>query len=135
METFLKERADRIYRRLEELAAVTDEPGMIHRTFLSPAMRRANLLVGSWMREAGLEVSEDCAENLIGEQPRISDDPDSPIFIMGSHLDTVRNAGRFDGPLGVMLAIEALDYLRASGTELTFGLSVIGFSDEEGVRF
>jgi allantoate deiminase len=135
METLLKERADRISQRLEELAAITDEPGMTFRSFLSPAMRRANLLVGGWMREAGLVVSEDCAENLIGEQPRIGDDPDAPIFIIGSHLDTVRNAGRFDGPLGVLLAIEALDYLRSSGTELSFGLSVIGFSDEEGVRF
>jgi allantoate deiminase len=135
MESLLKERADRIYRRLEELATITDEPGMICRTFLSAAMRRANLLVGGWMLEAGLEVSQDSVENLIGEEPQVRADPDSPIFIMGSHLDTVRNAGRFDGSLGVLLAIEAIDFLRSSGAALPFGITAVGFSDEEGTRF
>src|SRR4051812_16532943 len=88
--------------RLIELGRVTDEPGRLTRTFLSPAMERANLMVGAWMREAGLTVREDDTGNLIGRlEPRL---PSSEVrtLLLGSHLDTVRNAGRFDGALGVL---------------------------------
>ena len=65
----------------------------------------------------------------------IAGGPGAPVFLLGSHLDSVRNAGRFDGPLGVLLAIEAADILRSNSVEMPFSLAVVGFSDEEGVRF
>jgi allantoate deiminase len=124
--------AARIQDRIDTLASITDETGKITRTFLSPAMQKANQVVAEWMREAGLAVAEDRAGNLVGQSAA---DPCGPVFLLGSHLDTVRNAGRFDGPLGVLLAIEAADILRSNGVEMPFALAVVGFSDEEGVRF
>ena len=124
--------ASRIQDRLDALAAITEEKGVITRTFLSEATLRANQVVARWMREAGLTTSEDRVANLVGQSPAGSGDP---VFLLGSHLDSVRNAGRFDGPLGVVLAIEAVEILRSAGVVLPFSLGVVGFSDEEGVRF
>lgn len=122
---------------MDELGRVTDEPGKITRTFLSPAMRRANALVGGWMREAGLAVREDTVGNLIGriEANAPGANPRAKTLLLGSHLDTVRDAGRFDGPLGVLLPIVALAELRSRGIALPFAVEVLGFSEEEGVRF
>jgi allantoate deiminase len=117
---------------LEQLGRVTDEPGRLTRTFLSPAMRRANTLVGGWMQEAGLTVREDTVGNLIGRLPA---GPRAKTLLLGSHLDTVRDAGKHDGPLGVLLPIVALAELRRRGVKLPFAVEVIGFSEEEGVRF
>jgi allantoate deiminase len=121
-------------RYLAELAQVTDEPGQLTRTFLSPAMRRANALVATWMRAAGLATREDTVGNLIGrlEAPAA---PRARTLLLGSHLDTVRDAGRFDGALGVVLPIVALAELRRRGVTLPFAVEVLGFSEEEGVRF
>ena len=121
-------------RYLAELAQVTDEPGQLTRTFLSPAMRRANALVATWMRAAGLATREDTVGNLIGrlEAPTA---PRARTLLLGSHLDTVRDAGRFDGALGVVLPIVALAELRRRGVTLPFDVEVLGFSEEEGVRF
>jgi allantoate deiminase len=117
---------------LEQLGRVTDEPGRLTRTFLSPAMRRANELVGDWMREAGLTVREDTVGNLIG---RLLAGPRAKTLLLGSHLDTVRDAGKYDGPLGVLLPLVALAELRRRNVTLPFAVEVIGFSEEEGVRF
>lgn len=126
-------RAERIMERLAALAQITDEPGQLTRTYGSPAMRRANDLVAVWMREAGLTVNEDAVGNLMGryEGARLG----AKAFLLGSHLDTVRNAGAFDGPLGVILAIECVAKLHAEQTPLPFDIEVVGFCDEEGVRF
>lgn len=120
-------------RRIDLLARVSDDRGATTRTFLSPAMRRANALVAGWMRGAGLSVREDSVGNLIGRTRA----PAKPrrTLIIGSHLDTVCDAGRFDGPLGVLLAIAAVEMLRASGVSLPFDVEIVGFSEEEGVRF
>jgi allantoate deiminase len=124
--------ASRIQDRIDALAAITEEKGMITRTFLSDCTLRANQVVAGWMREAGLTTSEDGVANLLGQS---SAGPCDLVFLLGSHLDSVRNAGRFDGPLGVVLAIEAVEILRSAGVVLPFSLGVAGFSDEEGVRF
>ena len=118
---------------LDELGAITDEPGRLTRTFLSPAMRRANARVGEWMSKSGLSVREDSVGNLIGRL----DTPHSNArtLLLGSHLDTVVNAGRFDGPLGVLLPIAALAELKRRKVVLPFVVEVLGFSEEEGVRF
>ena len=129
----LKQAAATLARRLDRLARVSDERGATPRTFMSPAMRRANALVGAWMRGAGLSVRVDPTGNLVGRTraPRKG----ARTLLMGSHLDTVRDAGRFDGALGVLLPIAALEVARARGLALPFGVEVLGFSEEEGVRF
>jgi allantoate deiminase len=119
--------------RIDELARVSDERGATTRTFLSPGMRRANALVGKWMRQAGLSVREDRVGNLIGSKGGTK--MDAKTLLLGSHLDTVGDAGRFDGILGVLLPIAAIEVFRARGIELAFSLEVLGFSEEEGVRF
>jgi allantoate deiminase len=119
--------------RLDQLGRVTDEPGRLTRTFLSPAMERANALVGGWMRETGLSVREDDTGNLIGRLA--SANPAAKTLLLGSHLDTVRNAGRFDGALGVVLPVVALAELKQRGVMLPFHVEVLGFSEEEAVRF
>jgi allantoate deiminase len=128
-------------RRCDALGAISDEPGRLTRTFHSPAMQRANALVGSWMREAGLDVREDAAFNLLGRlgrgsgSGRWSGRRSAPTLLLGSHLDTVRDAGKYDGPLGVLVALAAVTHVRASGRALPFDIEVAGFSDEEGVRY
>ena len=123
--------ARQILRRCNELGRVSEEKGCLTRTFASLAMKRANKLVGSWMRAAGMSVREDAAFNLIGRLP--SAKQGAKTLIIGSHLDTVRNAGKYDGPLGVLLGIAAVERLR--GERLPFHLEVVGFSDEEGVKY
>ena len=121
-------------RRCDELGRVSDEPGRLTRTFHSPAMARANALVGGWMRDAGLEVREDEAFNLLGRWP-CATNPRAKTLLLGSHLDTVRDAGKYDGPLGVLAALAAVTALREEGAKLPFAVEVVGFSDEEGVRY
>lgn len=129
----LRTSAVAMVRILDELGRITDTPGQLTRTFLSPAMRRANSKVGAWMRAAGLSVREDQAGNLIGRQE--GSRPRAKTLVLGSHLDTVRNAGRFDGALGVLLPILALAELRRRGRTFPFAVEVVGFSEEEGIRF
>ena len=129
----MNERTPQLVRMLDELGRVTDEPGRLTRTFLSPAMERANLLVGGWMRETGLTVREDETGNLIGRLE--SPVPGAKTLLLGSHLDTVRNAGQFDGPLGVLLPIMALAEVKQRDITLPFHVEVLGFSEEEAVRF
>ena len=120
-------------KRLDELGLISDEPGHLTRTFLSPAMQRANVLVGGWMREAGLAVRVDSVGNLIGRLP--SANTHAKTLLLGSHLDTVRDAGKFAGALGVLLPIIALAEFKRRGVTLPYSVEVIGFSEEEGVRF
>jgi allantoate deiminase len=129
----MKDPAAPIMERIEALGRISDETGRLTRTFCSPAMRRANRLVASWMRAAGMKVREDAIGNLIGHYPGPA--RRSKVLLLGSHLDTVRNAGRFDGPLGVVLAIACVEHLRRNHVRLPFAIEVCGFADEEGVRY
>ena len=122
-----------VVARCRELAAITEEEGRTTRWFGGAAMARANELVGRWMAEAGMAVRVDAALNLVGSLP--GSDPDAGTLLLGSHLDTVRDAGAFDGPLGVVAAIECVERLRAQEVSLPFSVDVLGFSDEEGLRF
>lgn len=125
--------APRIQERLDRLAAISAEPGAITRLYLTPEQARAEALVSGWMREAGMETRRDAVGNLIGriEGP----EPGMPALVVGSHLDTVRNAGRYDGPLGVVSGIACVEALAREGVRLPHALEVVGFADEEGVRF
>lgn len=125
--------AARVMQRIDALGAVSDEPGRLTRTYGSPAMRRANEFVAGWMREAGMTARTDAIGNLVGRYEGAS--ARAKTLLLGSHLDTVRDAGRFDGPLGVLTAIACVQRLNDAGRRLPFALEVIGFADEEGVRF
>ncbi|MEO7298028.1 MAG: allantoate amidohydrolase [Verrucomicrobiota bacterium] len=125
--------AKKIMQRIENLAKISEEPGQLTRTFVSTAMRRANDLVAKWMREAGMTVREDAIGNLIGRYP--SKNSPTKTFLLGSHLDTVRDAGKFDGPLGVLIAIACVQHLHQEKIQLPFAIEVVGFADEEGVRY
>ena len=122
-----------VMQRCDELARITDEPGRLTRTFASPAMRRANELVGGWMRRAGMKTRTDAIGNLIGHYA--GQKPGAKILLLGSHLDTVRQAGKFDGPLGVVLAIACVEQWHRNRLRLPFAVEVAGFADEEGVRY
>jgi allantoate deiminase len=135
-----------VISRLDALGRISEESGRLTRTFCSPAMRRADDLVASWMRKAGMQVREDAIGNLIGryegerlkvEDRRLKGRNNSPrkTLLLGSHLDTVRDAGKFDGPLGVVVAIACVEQLRRDKVHLPFAIEVMGFADEEGVRY
>jgi allantoate deiminase len=125
--------ARQVVERCRELAAVSEEEGRLTRRFATPAMTRANALVGKWMAAAGLQVRTDAAGNLVGRLEGA--DPAAGTLLLGSHLDTVRDAGAFDGPLGVLAAVACAERLRADGIVLPFAIEVLGFSDEEGLRY
>lgn len=129
----MSETAQLLVSMLDELGHITDEPGRLTRTFLSPGMEHANRLVGDCMHAAGLKTRVDSVGNLVGRLEGAK--PGAKTLLLGSHLDTVRDAGRFDGPLGVLLPIVALADLKVRGVKLPFAVEVLGFSEEEGVRF
>lgn len=120
-----------ILERCDELANASRFPDRLERVHLSPEHAAANAMVGGWMREAGLSTWRDAAGNMCGR--RSTDPVDRPALLLGSHIDTVPDAGRYDGMLGVLLAIGVADRLRDA--ELPFALEVVAFSDEEGTRF
>jgi allantoate deiminase len=120
-----------VIQACRELAAFSEQPGRLTRTFLSAPMRDAHRRVGEWMSRAGMLVSVDAIGNLRGYYE--GRDPAAPRLLIGSHLDTVPNAGAFDGQLGVVMGIALVE--RLAGRRLDFGIEVIGFSEEEGVRF
>jgi allantoate deiminase len=125
------DRAARIIARCREIAACTEVPREITRLFLTPPMHEVHELLRGWMEAAGMTVRIDAIGNLRGFWPGLV--PGSPRLLIGSHLDTVPNAGAFDGVLGVVLGVAIVEELY--GDLLPFAIEVIGFSEEEGVRF
>lgn len=123
----------RVIERCEALSQISDSPDGISRLYLSPAYREGLKLVEQWMQAAGMSTWVDAAGNQWGRFAAA--DPDAPVLIIGSHLDTIPNAGKFDGILGVICGIEVVARLHAAGKTLPFHLDVVGFGDEESVRF
>jgi allantoate deiminase len=119
--------------RCDALGALSEEEGRLTRRSFTYAMRQANDLVAGWMRGAGMAVREDGVGSLRGRYE--ADRPGAPTLLIGSHLDSVRDAGRYDGPLGVLVGIAAVEALAAAGRRLPFAVEVAAFADEEGVRF
>ncbi|HUR33978.1 MAG TPA: M20/M25/M40 family metallo-hydrolase, partial [Vicinamibacterales bacterium] len=113
------------------LARCSDEPGVTTRTFLSPSMHDVHAALGAWMEDSGLRVAIDAAGNLRGRSA--SGEHGGARLVIGSHLDTVPDAGAFDGILGVVLGVQLVRMLRGHGRP--FPIEVVGFSEEEGVRF
>ena len=120
-----------VMERCEILGGVSDAPDLLVRPFASDAMLRANDLVSGWMREAGMIVRRDEIGNLIG----CYEGRGRGTLVLGSHLDTVRDAGKYDGPLGVLVALACVQRLHERGERLPFAVEVVGFADEEGLRF
>ena len=123
--------AEEVIARCRKLATLSEDAVGTRRTFLSPPMHDCHHEVSSRMQALGMNVSVDAVGNLRGFYPGAS--PGAPRILMGSHLDTVPNAGAFDGILGVVLAVAQVESL--NGLKLPFAIEVVGFSEEEGVRF
>jgi allantoate deiminase len=116
---------------LAQLGTISSEPQRLVRLYLSPEHRKAADLVGAWMREAGMAVSEDALGTVRGHwHPE-----KKKRLLIGSHIDTVIDAGKYDGPLGVVAGILAVRELAERNVDLPFGIDVLAFGDEEGSRF
>ncbi|WP_062523150.1 allantoate amidohydrolase [Demequina silvatica] len=120
-------------RRCDVLAGISSMEDGIERVYLSAEHARANAQVATWIEAAGMRAWEDSAGNARGSYPGAT--ANAPVLLLGSHLDTVPDAGRYDGILGVMIAIAVVSRLGEHGVRLPFGIEVLGFADEEGVRF
>jgi allantoate deiminase len=130
------EQAREVIRWCRQLAKLSDDRNAITRTFLSKPMRDVHTSLAAWMARVGMTVRVDAIGNIRGVYPpRVSPLPAAaaPRFYIGSHLDTVPNAGAFDGVLGTVLAIALIELLEEK--RFPFAIEVVGFSDEEGVRF
>ena len=127
----LESAANRVVERCDDLASFSEHPRWITRTFCSGAMKQAHAQLKIWMESAGLECRLDSVGNLIGRRSHSA----SRTLMIGSHLDTVINAGRFDGVLGVLLGLAVAEVADQVQQELPFNLDIVGFSEEEGVRF
>jgi allantoate deiminase len=122
-----------IARYIEKLALFSESKDQLTRVFLSPEHRQAAELLIAWMRDAGMSTAMDPIGNVVGRYE--GQDRDAPTLLLGSHFDTVRNAGKWDGPLGVATAIACVSHLNRQNTRLPYAIEVVAFADEEGTRF
>jgi allantoate deiminase len=129
----LESLGDEIVGRINELGAISETPDHLARVFLSKEHRAAADLILGWMRAAGMHAQLDAIGNVCGRYE--GERPGLPCLMLGSHYDTVRDAGKWDGPLGLITAIACVGDLRNRGRRLPFAVEVTGFADEEGVRF
>ncbi|HXW19917.1 MAG TPA: allantoate amidohydrolase [Roseiarcus sp.] len=125
--------AHRMMRRLDELVKFSDEDGALTRLYLSKAHREAAKQFIAWCAEAGVDAKIDASGNVWGRYEGKA--PGAPALMLGSHIDTVRNAGRYDGNLGALAALAVVEALAASGERLDHAVEIVAFGDEEGVRF
>jgi hydantoinase/carbamoylase family amidase len=122
-----------ILAQADALAAFTEDPPGVTRTYLTREHRRAGDYLIARMREAGMRADYDALGNVVGRYEAMR--PGAPVVMTGSHMDSVRNAGRYDGIFGVLTAIACVRDLARRGVRLAFDLEVVAFGDEEGVRF
>lgn len=131
MSTELRSRAEQVLHRCQTLAGFSEDPGSIRRTFLSAPMRDCHSAIASWLEPLGVSTTLDAVGNFHALYPAATSD--APRLLLGSHLDTVPNAGAYDGVLGVVLAVALLESL--NGSKLPYAIELVAFSEEEGVRF
>jgi allantoate deiminase len=124
---------DEIVARINQLAVISESPEHLARIFLTAEHRIAADLILSWMRDAGMSAHLDAIGNVCGRYE--GERAGLPCLMLGSHYDTVRDAGRWDGPLGLITAISCVADLHKRDRRLPFAIEVVGFADEEGVRF
>lgn len=125
--------ARRVMERCDTLAEISETPGQLTRVYLSTEHLRANAQVAQWMQEAGMLTWQDAVGNICGRYEAANDG--AQAVLLGSHLDTVRDAGRYDGMLGVLTAIEVVDWLHRQNLRGSQAIEIVGFADEEGTRF
>lgn len=125
--------ARRVMQRADELAEISETPGQLTRVYLSPQHLRANYLVACWMEQIGMTTWQDAVGNICGRYEGAREG--AQAILLGSHLDTVRNAGRYDGMLGVLAALEVVSFLHQHDIQLEQAIEIVGFGDEEGTRF
>jgi allantoate deiminase len=131
--TDYEQRAGDILAKINELAAISEDATGITRTFGTDAFLAGRQRVQDWMEQAGLPTRVDAIGNVRGRF--VSSNEGAKTFVIASHIDTVVNAGKFDGPMGVMMGLDLVTRLIQSGRTLPFHIELIAFSDEEGVRF
>ena len=119
--------------RLEQLATFSEEADCLTRTYLTAQQRAAGKQLIAWMQEAGMQAGFDPVGNVVGRYE--GQQANAPALLIGSHFDTVRNAGKYDGGLGIISAISCIKTLHDAGESLPFAIEVLAFADEEGVRF
>src|SRR6187551_3601177 len=124
---------DEIVSRINQLGTISETAENLTRIFLTPEHRVAADLLLSWMRDAGMSAHLDAIGNVCGRYE--GERPGAPCLMLGSHYDTVRDAGKWDGPLGVITAIACVADINRRGKRLPFAIEIVGFADEEGVRF
>ncbi|NVD99234.1 allantoate amidohydrolase [Massilia sp. BJB1822] len=117
----------------EVLAQWSDDEDGLTCAYMTDAHRKSAAQLAEWMHAAGMEVHIDAVGNVVGRY--LSDAAGAKTLITGSHYDTVRNGGKYDGRLGILLPIAIVDHLHKQGEKLPFHFEVIGFAEEEGVRF
>lgn len=125
--------AQQVMSRCDELGKISQSDVYLDRRYLTTEHKQANQLVGGWMTQAGMITWQDEAGNLCGRLE--SKRPDAPRYLIGSHLDTVPNGGKYDGMLGVLAPISLIQAMTDQSIELPFHLDIVGFGDEEGTRF
>jgi allantoate deiminase len=123
----------RIMGRCDELGRISEPGEGVTRLYLSPQHRVAADTLLRWMTDAGMDARVDEAGNVVGRYH--SQNGGGPYLITGSHMDSVVNAGRYDGPLGVVTSLDCVAVLNARGVRFPFGIEVVAFGDEEGTRF
>ncbi|MCX8005429.1 MAG: M20/M25/M40 family metallo-hydrolase, partial [Burkholderiaceae bacterium] len=117
----------------DQLAGHSDQPDALTVGYLTRAHQTAAAEIAGWMIEAGLQVEIDALGNVVGRYPAA--DPDAKTLLTGSHYDTVRDAGKYDGRLGILLPVAVLWHMKEQGIRLPYHVEVVGFADEEGLRF
>lgn len=125
--------SEEIVARIDRLAAISEAASELTRVYLSREHRAAAELIQSWMEEAGMAARMDAVGNVVGRYE--GDEPRLPALLLGSHFDTVRNAGKWDGPLGIVTAIACVADLNRRYRRLPFAIEIAAFADEEGARF
>ena len=142
--SLLKQAADRVAERCDTMARHSETGNSLMRTFCSDAMTAAHDELRTWMLAAGMNCRLDAVGNLIGEfhssqrslnQDGQPNEGQRDVLMIGSHVDTVFNAGKFDGTMGVLLGLGVVEALKEAKVELNFAIDVVAFSEEEGVRF
>ena len=123
----------RLMSRLDAFATFTDEPGKLTRLFLSDAHRRAAAAFIGWCAEAGVKARIDAAGNVVARYE--GKQAGAPALMLGSHIDTVRDAGRYDGNYGALAALAVVEQLADGGERLDHAVEIVAFGDEEGVRY
>lgn len=132
MKSYLQ-RADDILNKLNELALISEDLTCLTRTFGTVAFLQGSRLIQQWMQAIGLQTRVDAIGNVRGRL--VSATGNHKTLVIASHIDTVVNAGKFDGPMGVLIGISLVEHLIQSAQPIPFTIELIAFSDEEGVRF